>query len=253
MNDRERIEAMRAAGTITPEEARMLLEAIGEGATEPTATATEPVLEPALDAPPAVRRWCTVVLLAGDVEVAVADVAEPELDGGEGLTLVPSDDGVRLQATGPAGFGRLGLRTLRANLRLPRDWGLALDLKAGDVGVRDVAWVRGRMLAGDLRVFGASWVDLVKLAGDIEAHLCPTEGVQRIEARAGEVSVRILPGADVHVSADVAMGDLKTGFAVVERGFGAHTERTYGSGRARLTIKLTAGDLQLSEADSEVA
>jgi hypothetical protein len=250
MNDRERIEAMRDAGTITPDEARMLLEAIGESARE------APTLDATHGAGP-VRRWCTVALLAGDVTVEAADIDAPELAEGEGCALAPSDEGVRLQATGPAGLGRFGIllgqSAVRASIRLPRDWGLALDVKAGEVRVRDVPWVRGQMLAGGLHVFGALWVDLVKMAGDVEVHLRPTEGTQRIEARAGEVDVRILPGADAHVSAEVSFGDLEaTGFAVVERGVGKHTERTFGGGRAQLKVKLTAGDLRLRSEELEV-
>jgi hypothetical protein len=267
LTDRQRIEAMREAGTISAEEARMLLEAIGEATPHatppgaptpaPTDAATTEATAAAPASPDGVRRWCSVKLFAGEVEVEAADLPEPVLVEGEGFALEPEGEGMRLHETRGVGFAvlgvRLGRREPRALLRLPRDWGLALDLKAGDVGIRDVRWVRGQMLAGDVRVFGAEWIDLVKLAGDIEAHLRPTAGEQRIESRAGDLSVQLLPGSDVRVIAEVTIGDLEApGFKVHERSFGGRAERVFGAGTAQLKLSLTAGDLNVRSASEGV-
>jgi hypothetical protein len=263
LSDRQRIEAMREAGSISPEEARMLLEAIGE-ATPPeplvgeqaTAVVTATTTDDGTEAEPnraEARRWCTVKLLAGEVEVEVADIPSPVLVEGEGFTLAPDGDGMRLSDSRGVGLGvlgiRLGRRDSRARLQLPRDWGLALDVKAGDVRARDVRWVRGQMLAGDVRLLGTEWVDLVKLAGDIEAHLKPTTGEQRIESRAGDLEVHLLSGSDVRVIAEVTIGELEApGFEVVERAVGARAERVFGAGTALLKLNLTAGDLAVRAA-----
>lgn len=259
MTDRQRIEAMCEAGTISADEAQSLLEAIGAS---PTATEAIPhaaqTLHSAAPAAPtaSLQHWCTIELLAASLEIRSAAVAAPQLEGDEDLILTPSADGARVSAAHRGGLPMIGLDRLgmAASLLLPSGWGVALDLKAGEITVRDIPCVRGQMLAGSLRVINAEWVDLLKLAGDIDVQLRPTAGDQRIQARAGSVNVELLPNSDVTVSAEVTVGDLSAaGYAVTERGMGAWTERIFGHGTARLAIRVTVGELLLRGERTAVA
>jgi hypothetical protein len=200
-------------------------------------------------------RWCRIELLAADLTVRADDVAEPTIDENEGhFVLTPTDDGLRITArrehTLEGWIGRM--RALDVSVRLPRSWGLLLDLKAGDADVRDVPYVRGRMLAGDLDIRNAEAVDLTKGAGDLAIAFRPTRGRHRIVSKAGDLDVTFLPGSQATVEGSVAMGDLDApGFAVERRTIGGTARGRFGSGAARVEVRLSAGDLNLRAPRSE--
>ena len=285
MSEIERVRALRDAGHITPEEAERLIgvlqELDGEApvdapaadraparAVPPAAPARAAVAPPVAPVPapvaprpasadpesilaaPAGTRWCAIELMAADLTVRAADVAEPVVDADEGypLDVTPTADGVRVAARRGLGverwIGNVHARDVR--VQLPRGWGLVLDLKAGDASVRDVPFVRGRMLAGDLEVRGAEAVDLAKAAGDLEVAFRPTHGRHRITSKAGAVDVTFLPGSQATVEGSVSIGDLDArGFDVERRTVGASARGRLGDGSAQVEVRLTAGDLHL--------
>ncbi|MBW6454341.1 MAG: DUF4097 domain-containing protein [Trueperaceae bacterium] len=282
MNDIERVRALRDAGQITPEEAERLIGVLTEldetpegvtveapnpdapvGTTDATAsgagaTAADRVRSAAreaaeaspVDLAPAGTRWCTIELTAADLSVVADDVDEPVVEGDDEqkLRVTQTDDGVRVTSERGWSVDRwLGRSTsLSVHVRVPRAWGVALDLKAGDADVAGVPYVRGRMLAGDLSVRDAVAVDLSKAAGDLSVAFRPTQGRHRIAAKAGDVDVRFLPGSDANVEASVSMGDLHApGFEVDDRMVGAQARGRVGAGSARVEVRLTAGDLSL--------
>jgi hypothetical protein len=203
-----------------------------------------------IDLAPAGTRWCAIELTAAELSVVAADVDEPVVQGDDEqkLRVTPTDDGVRVTSERGWSIDRWVGRTpsLEVHVRLPRAWGLALDLKAGDADVAGVPYVRGRMLAGDLSVRDAQAVDLSKAAGDLSVAFRPTQGRHRISAKAGDVDVRFLPGSDANVEASVSMGDLHApGFEVDDRMVGAQARGRVGAGNARVEVRLTAGDLSL--------
>lgn len=203
-----------------------------------------------IDLAPAGTRWCAVELTAAELSVVAADVDEPVVQGDDEqkLRVTKTDDGVRVYSERGWSIGHWVGRTpsLHVHVQLPRAWGLALDLKAGDADVAGVAYVRGRMLAGDLSVRDAESVDLSKAAGDLSVAFRPTQGRHRISAKAGDVDVRFLPGSDASVEASVSMGDLHApGFEVDDRMVGAQARGRVGAGNALVEVRLTAGDLSL--------
>lgn len=277
MSEIERVRALRDAGQITPEEAGRLIGVLREldGGSDDAATraaepsvdpepAVDPATAPAPTAPaptafvlrvPDGTQWCTVELLAADLQVTVDDVAEPTIasDAGQ-FEVVPTSDGVRITARrDPTVEGWIGrMRALDVRVRLPRDWGLALDLKAGEATIRDVRFVRGRMLAGDLDVRGAEGVDVSKAAGDVNVEFRPTQGQHRISCKAGDLHVTLLPGSHATVEGSVSMGDLRApGFAVERRTVGASAHGRIGNGAARVEVRLSAGDLELRAPPTE--
>ncbi len=216
-----------------------------EGSAEDPARAAAPV-EPIVLAPEGTR-WLRIELAAGDVEVQAADVDAPTLDEDDDgrVHLETTADGARVFADPERGF--LGRYTpAEARVRVPRAWGLELDVKAGDLDVRDVPFVAGRILAGDVEVRGARGLDLTCLAGDVSIAVAPTEGRHRLVVRAGDVSVRLQPGSDVTVDGRVSVGDASArGLERARRGLGAVVHGRVGSGRAQLAIELGAGDLEV--------
>jgi hypothetical protein len=195
-------------------------------------------------------RWCAIELLAADLSVAGADVTEPVVDADDDQEVVvtPTRDGVRVASRhGTTLEGWIGrMRSLSVSVRLPRDWGLALDLKAGNADVRDVRFVHGRMLAGELEIRGAEAIDVSKAAGDLTVEFRPTKGHHRIVSKAGDVDVPLLPGSQAVVEGSVSIGDLHAhGFAVERRTVGGQARGRFGDGSARVEVRLTAGDLRL--------
>ncbi len=194
-------------------------------------------------------RWCRIELLAADLTVRADDVDEPTIDENEGqFQLTPTKDGLlitgRRHQTLEGWIARM--RALDVSVRLPRAWGLDLDLKAGDADVRDVPYVRGRMLAGDLEIRNAEAVDLDKGAGDFSIAFRPTRGRHRIVSKAGDLEVTFMPGSQATVEGAVSMGDLDApGFDVERRTIGATARGRFGSGAAQVEVRLSAGDLNL--------
>ncbi len=224
-----------------------LRSAFGPGAPAPD-DATEPAPgKPAAptDIAPAGTPWLAIGLLAGDVDVFASDVAQPEITSGEGVRLEADGAGSRLVVDREHGLlGRF--RPVDVEVRVPRTWGVDLDVKAGDLKLRDVAFVRGRVLAGDIDVRAATGIDLDCGAGDLSVSLRPTVGRHRLSARAGDLEVRLLAGSDVEVAGRLSLGDASArGFSLERRGLGAVVNGRLGAGSAHLAVELGAGDLSL--------
>lgn len=246
--------AAREAATAAREsarEARQQAREVRDEVRAATAGQGSAAADPApIELAPAGTRWCTVDLHVAELSVVADDVPEPviESEDEQALVVTPTDEGLRVashrEKSIEGWFGRR--RTFRTHVRLPRGWGVKLDLKAGEADIADVPYVRGRMLAGDLSVRGAEAVDLSKAAGDLSVAFRPTSGRHRIVAKAGDVDVRFLGGSDAAVEAGVAMGDLHApGFEVEHRTVGARASGRVGQGNAQVVVRLSAGDLSL--------
>ena len=250
--------AARAAGADAADAVRIATDKLREGfermrdtMAAPASGATEEVAGASAAEPTAIApegtRWLRIDLPAGDLDVRAADVDAPTLDDdGDGRVLLePTPEGARL-FTDPE-RGLLGRYTpADARVRVPRAWGIELDVKAGDLDVRDVPFVAGRVLAGDIEVRGARGLDLTCLAGDVSVEFGPREGRHRLAVRAGDVSVRLLPGSDVEVDGRVSVGDASArGLERERRGLGAVVRGRVGAGQAKLVIELGAGDLEV--------
>jgi hypothetical protein len=207
---------------------------------------------PPIDLASAGTRWCTVELTASGLTVMADDVAEPQVEADEAQQIVvtPTDGGLRVTARRGSKVDRWVGRphALKTSIRLPRGWGVELDVKAGNASVRDVPYVRGRMVAGNLDVHGAEAVDVAMSAGDLSVAFCPSHGRHRIAAKAGDVAVRFLPGSDATIEASASMGrlDVPGGFDVQRRVVGAHARGRVGAGTAHVELRVAAGDLSVS-------
>lgn len=266
MNDAERIRAMQDEGRLDPAQADRLLHALDElrregppeGATDAFAAAGT-VSDGANPEPRAGddTRWVRLTMLAGDLDVQhdpALTVPVATQDDGEELPLVPEGEHYRSgqrppDRNGSGWLDRLvdGMRMHSVNLRLPSGFGLDLRAKAGDVTVRDVAAVRGHLLAGDFDARGVRRIDLSMQAGDADVELDPDAGDHRIYVTVGDLSVRMPKDVDADVKASVKVGELRCDAPLqgARGGFAASTEATLGHGGPRVVLSVTTGDLRV--------
>ncbi|HEX7005417.1 MAG TPA: hypothetical protein VF168_14630 [Trueperaceae bacterium] len=286
MDDRQRIEAMVEEGRITREEADRLLGVLDdidqaeqklEGMDaevhsdplpprSPTATPADPPIPPSPRRADGGReerrlpediRWLEISLLAGDLQIEVSDsVTTPSAStsGRSHTELERTDDGFRLGGSsgnrGDNFLERMMSRIARDDTRvvIPADWGLRMNMKAGDVEIHGpLRFLAGHLLAGDLDADEVHGLDLDISAGDIDLGLLLDEGRHRLHAIAGDVRVRLLNGCDVRVSGKVNIGDLSLPeeWTMKNKGLGASFEHSLGQGRAELTLDLGTGDLDV--------
>lgn len=200
------------------------------------------------------RRWARIQMFAGALEVGVdPDLDAPQATSDEGTFEVTSDgDGWRIEQPARNGDGWIerlmdGMKRTRVRVRIPVGVGVDLDVKAGDVRLRDVPALRGRLMAGDLDAEGLRAVDVSLNAGDLDLRLDPEPGRHRVRMTAGDAEIRLPSGADVTVTGRVSVGDASAPppFETRRSGIADRLSGTLGEGRARLEIELTTGDLEL--------
>ena len=285
MTDKERVLALVEEGKITQEEADRLLAALGEveelednleGVEREIAATTEvpkdsavsrdakrnsdetdtSTSEPREEAGvPKDLHWVRVNLMAGDIDIKVDDsLSEPIIDG-KGSVVKEGDDFVIKLGTKKTGdslgdmisgfVGKFG----DLDIRIPPGYGVDINSKAGDIDIKDVPFLKGKMLAGDIDAKNIGGANVSLSAGDIDISLRPVSGEHRIVATAGDVDITLLEGSSVHLEGAVSMGDFRAkGFEVKESKSltGGGFSGCVGEGAATLNIQLSAGDLEVS-------
>jgi hypothetical protein len=206
------------------------------------------------DAAPAGTPFVHVVMLAGDLEVRVdPSLTEPHVSGGPGK-LGMERHGADFQVNfRPEGSGYLDrfltqMRSGKVSVTIPEGYGVDLNMRAGNVRLHGVPYLRGRLTAGDLSADALRGVDLTNAAGDIDVRLLLTEGKHRISSATGDVDVVLVPGSDVRVEGSVSIGDAEAGgaaFTTERSGLGDRVTGTIGAGSAFLEIRVTTGDVHV--------
>jgi len=205
-------------------------------------------------------RWLHLSLLAGDIDVrSDPDVSEVTLSGdAESLRLEPASDGATLRYQGAGGSDSWvdrfvnRLRSTHVRVRLPADYGVDLNVTAGDVKLSGVPYLRGRLTSGDLEARGLKGVDLVTSAGDIDLEMTLTEGRNSLRATAGDVDIRLGADSNVAMSGSVSIGNASVrghGFEVSRHGVGQRFEGRLGDGAASLDVHVTTGNLHVKVDD----
>ncbi len=205
--------------------------------------------------------WVKLIGFCGDLNVRGDPyLSSPVVDGH--ATLEHTDAGylIRtppdLKGTDSRGAGGNWLTRLHkaagdVSVRLPAELGLELGIMAGDGDVRNVKAIRGTFTGGDFEVSGAETVDLTVTAGDVMLKLRPCAGEQSVKAISGDVDVVFLAGSSAVVSGSATCGDLDLPRDFRRSGgFASHKfEGTLGAGEARLELRLTAGDVNITAED----
>ncbi len=251
---RDWMDEVRDAGAAA---ARAAGEAVGEvgravfGASAPSREPSAPTA-----AAPEGTRWVTIQLLAGDLSVRVdPSLEEPRVRGDHGdLSVERCEGGFRIAHAQPSGDGgwvdRLMSKMRHGDLdvRIPAELGVELAMTAGDVVLRDVPYLRGRLTAGDLDATGLRGIDFATAAGDVDVELLLTSGSHLLRATAGDVSVRLKQGSSARLTGSVSIGDasVKGGDLKEERrGVGHAFSGTVGKGEAEFRVSATTGDVKV--------
>jgi hypothetical protein len=272
MSDQDRILAMLEGGKITAEEAKKLLNALHdlegispenvvtvEAQPRPVQSDESAADERAAPIPPQVTEgqwpWVVVDTFVGDLVIkADAAISEPVVDNHDDVTFVQEGENYRLNF--PSDFGELQgfldnfiSRVRRANLtiRVPENYGVDLHLKAGDVTLLNVPYLKGVVMAGDVEASNLRAIDFTMRAGDFDASLLLTDGVHAVTSSAGDLSITLLPGSSVTIDGDVNIGDASypKSFSRKKRMVGQAFHGQIGDGEARLNINLSAGDISV--------
>lgn len=282
MSEIERIRKMAADGTITEQEAAELIAVLddidrtesdidaagtaadaassGESPPDMSRASTDVTAKPTADRaaarwnPPRDVTWLAIEMIAGDIEVDVdGSLSEPVAQGPDGMRLEATDDGFVLRFARGRGFLDGLLNNIQREpvlVRVPEGFGVDLRVKAGDVDIRGVPYLRGKLVAGDVSARGVRAIDLSMSAGDLDVELDASEGDSRIAMTAGDLHVKLAPASDVEVEGRVSIGDASVpkGFELASKGLGKSYRGTLGQGRAKLEIVQSTGDSKVSVA-----
>lgn len=201
-------------------------------------------------------RWLRLPTLAGDFDIRVDETLDmPTVRGPEGLAVKEDADGWVLDFKQSGSFldrllsGNLGRDF---DILLPENTGIDLQVKAGDVDMRGVPYLKGHILAGDVSARDLKGIDLTMSAGDLDVWLTPAEGRHRVAMTAGDLHIRLGKGSDVSVEGRVSIGDasVPNGFQSNRSGLGETFSGTVGGGVARLDITQSTGDARVSLDDA---
>ena len=261
MNERERIQALLQAGKITEDEARLLMDALetedeiegleGQLGSDPKyarANVSDPKYAQTASGSRYAKadangyqsglRWVKVHMLAGNIEASVdPSLQTPQLTRGNAdMRSVGQDIELDVQAVRSDFLGGL-LGSIKAGdieLKLPEGWGLEVDGKAGEVDVKDVACLRGRVLAGNVELERVHGLDLSVRAGNVEGSLLLTEGQNNLKVSMGNVELKLLEGSNVKVTPHVSLGNVSPNHPPV-----------MGDGRALLDVTVSMGNVEI--------
>lgn len=204
---------------------------------------------------PAGTKWISVEMLAGELKVkAVPGLTGPIAEGGPGhFDIQETDDGYRIQFMPERGtfIDRIvtSLKSGELKVQVPPDYGLNLQATAGDVTLRGVRFLRGRMRAGELNADTLEGVDFGMTAGEFTATIDPRPGYHIVTIGAGDLNVRLPQDANARVKGRVSIGDADARIAGLHRsgsGLGGSIEGTLGDGAATLDLRVTTGDLDVT-------
>lgn len=285
MSEQERIKQMVKDGKISQQEADLLLEALDDidqvdgeiGSTlEPSETVPErdlastpssenlppPPTPPKPPAAPAAGvedsadakarlNWVRIEMLAGDLEVRVDEtLTEPKIEGKVETSRDGNNFVIKQERQKNFLGGLLSMMDNHLDITVPAGYGIDLHSKAGDIDIRDVPFFAGELLSGDIHASDLGGVDLELKAGDLDISLRLTEGAHRIDALAGDIDIKILPGSDVRIEGNLLAGssDLRGPFNIERKMVGNHFTGVVGKGTATLDIRVKAGDVDVEVA-----
>lgn len=178
-------------------------------------------------ATPAGLKWVHVDSWAGDVHISSdANISEPKTNRGS------------LQQNEQGDWKLLSL-TDDLQLVVPAGCGVVLSVKAGDVKVSHLPFIKGKVFAGDFTAKHIGGIDLFAAAGDIEASLLITEGHHHLTAAAGDLSLKFLKGSNVSYEGSNGFGFLsKLGLTKAHNG-------VVGAGNANMILRALAGEVTI--------
>jgi hypothetical protein len=191
-----------------------------------------------------ISQWVRVVSTSGDVRVSV----DPEL-----VAPIAYGDNGALPVTKPNGKLNVVVVDEDLELVLPRNYGVMLDVKSGDVDIEQGV-VLGQVLSGDVTLEAVTGVVLTVMSGDVHANLALTTGKHAIKVLSGDANVKLLKDSSVRVNGSVRSGTINLNphsdkFTHV--GYIGQRRFTVSVGKAEAELELSAlsGDLHVRAED----
>ncbi|WP_272976045.1 hypothetical protein [Deinococcus geothermalis] len=277
---RAQVERLVAEGKLTPEEAAGLLEGpLGETAPPEDRPVLRPVAD-ASDTPPDLR-----LKVSGYSLTVLHDSAlsQPRLSANrEGeLSLTATPDGwqvrriqrhsgdhsplkailsvpfvprnVATQVEGgsltlPDVGGEVRAEVNGGHVRMGRAASLQADVNGGNLNAADIAGPAHLTVnGGNLSLEQAASLNASVNGGNLRWAGQLTQGDHRLEVNAGNATLHLLPGSNVHLDADVTVGAFKADFPTHRSGGFLNTRHSgqLGSGDARLSCRVAAGQIKV--------
>lgn len=177
-----------------------------------------------VETPPGLK-WIQVDSWAGDAHIS-----------SDASLTVPQSNVGKVQKNQDGSWKVSGL-TDDFNLKIPPGYGVNLSIKAGDVSIRDIPFVKGRVFAGDFHASNIEGIDVFVAAGDVSASLLLKEGRHHLTAAAGNLSLRFLKGSSVTYQGSNGLG-----------GFGRNFNGVVGEGQAQMTFRTLVAEVDVVEA-----
>jgi DUF4097 and DUF4098 domain-containing protein YvlB len=186
-----------------------------------------------------VSQWVRVVSTSGDVRITV----DPEL-----VAPVAYGDNGALPITKPNGKLNVVVVDEDLELTLPRNYGVMLDVKSGDVEIEQGV-VLGQVLSGDVTLQAVTGVILTVMSGDVHANLRLITGKHTIKVLSGDANVHLLQGSSVRVEGSVRSGTINLN--TKDHNF---THVSYiGQRRCIATVGKAEAELELSALSGDVS
>ena len=235
--ERREILSRVAAGTISPEEAAVQLDAINQ---------SERQAQSSIRTVRVVRQLGSFEII-GDPSVREAVAEGPHHARIDGDVMV-FEGGT---SEGPGGFMfGLGRNLLRdaVLIRMNPALGLDVQVQAGDCRVRGVEGpIRARVHAGSATIDGiASAVDFSVNAGDLRATGRLDSGESRIACKMGSASLHLERGSSVRIKARNSLGDIELPDRSSQAGGTGNGDFIVGAGAASLAIETTLGSVKVT-------
>jgi DUF4097 and DUF4098 domain-containing protein YvlB len=187
-----------------------------------------------------ITQWVRVISTSGDVRINV----DPELVA----PIAYGDNGV-LPVTKPNGKLNVVVVNEDLELILPRNYGVMLDVKSGDVEIEQGV-VLGQVLSGDVTLEAVTGVIITVMSGDVHANLALSTGKHAIKVLSGDANVHLLAGSSVRVEGSVRSGTINldsTKHKFSHVGYIGQRRFNVSVGKAEAELELAAlsGDLSV--------
>lgn len=202
------------------------------------------------------NRWIHVDVKAGSVHItADPSINEPSVQttgrGEVELKRVGQDWEVAFRPKRGHWSGNLLSADVHMDLRIPADYGINLDGKAGMVTIEDVPYLKGSMAAGTLDARKLDGFNLEVKAGTLRLAACLRQGQHHLDMKAGTAHLILASASDVSITGEVKVGtvELKGPFTRQNNFIGSSFRGTVGAGTASLEVSQKAGTFTLEVRD----
>lgn len=188
------------------------------------------------------KQWLTVKVSAGSVTIkGVSGLSKPVVKNMNGV----SSQSIQENSGAYSITGNFGDTTLE----MPNTMGLKLDVSAGEAKVSDVAFLKGSNSVGSVQASRIGGLDFKVDAGEFNASALLDTGNHRLRVKAGSAKLEVLDGSSLDIIGTCNLGSFKVPdtFSTQSNPIKGKFEGKIGSGKAKLKVKVQAGEVRIVE------